>query len=189
MSKGLRLVVTVIFVLGVLLLARGQMAWAGALPAWNFGAVVQNPAAANAAAPDAPGTVKPPPVVAPPISGPGTYSVGGVCTFRVIQLATSITLHADLLPFATLGKQPDNIASYLAGVCRAMYVKVGAGVIDALGSDGEVQICFAAVPNTTGKIYVYNDKTWTGLTTTSDNGLECAPAQQTGKYVLVTEKP
>jgi len=164
----------------------------GSDPTWVVNAITIVPFAAGgpegaAGALSLPGTVKPPPVAAPPVTSPGTYSVGGVCTFRVIQLSTDITLNADLLPYSSLATQPDNISSYQAGVCRANYDKVGVGVTDIAAPDS-VQVCFAGVPNTTGKIYVYNDKTWAALATTADGGLLCAPAQQTGKYVLVTEK-
>ena len=188
MHKYIRAILAAIVLVGIVLLGRNGMAWAGNLPSAS-GVVPQSqglPAAENAAA--EPGSVRPPPVVVPPIQTPGTYSVGGVCTFRVIEIANNVALHADLLPFATLGKRPPNIASYLAGVCRAIYTKVGAGVIDLGPTDGQVEVCFAAVPDTTSKIYVYNDKTWTALDTTVQDGLACAPAQQSGKYAMVTEQ-
>lgn len=172
-------------------------AGSGSDPAWVVNAltivpVTVAPVPAGLPGPNPqPGTVKPPPVVVPPVTGPGTYSVGGICTFRVITLAGTISLHADVLPFSTLGTKPENIAGYVAGVCRATYVEKTAGVMDVVGaSDGQIEVCFAAIPNTTVKIYVYVDKTktWTALETTVQNGLACAPAQRTGKYVLVTEQ-
>ncbi len=192
MNKTLRIVVAAIMLLAVLILAGNQAAGAGFLTVPDVIGALQGNSSSGLGAPNAqPGTVKPPPVVVPPITGPGTYSVGGICTFRVITLADTISLHADWLPYSTLGKRPQNIASYLAGVCRAIYVQKAAGVIDLVGaSDGQIEICFAAVPNTTGTIYVYVDKTqtWTALQTTVQDGLACAPAQYTGKYVLVIEQ-
>jgi hypothetical protein len=150
--------------------------------------------------PGQPGTVNAPPIFVPSIATSGTYSVGGVCTFRVIQpLATGFTLKADLLPFTSLGNNPATIVSDLAGVCRAIYNESGVGVVDSLGTNGQVEVCFASVPNTNGVIYVYNPyqtqtgpanpETYTALPTTSDGGLLCAPAQQTGKYFLANAKP
>jgi len=147
-----------------------------------------------------PGTVKPPAVFVPLVSAPGVYSVGGVCTFRIIKaLENDYTMTADLLPFESLGKQPDEIISYLAGVCRAIYDQSGVGVIPDLGAHGQVEVCFASVPNTKGVIYVYNPyqtevgpaagETYTALDTKPDGGLLCAPAQQTGKYFLANQKP
>jgi FecR protein len=146
-----------------------------------------------------PGTVKVPPVVVPPFGAPGTYALGGVCTFRIIKaLDNGFTMTADLLPFESLGTKPDQIISYIAGVCRAIYDQTGVGVIPDLGTHGQVEICFAGVPNTNGVIYVYNPyqtatgpakgETYTPLDTKPDGGLLCAPAQQTGKYFLADQK-
>jgi hypothetical protein len=187
MGKGLRIAVAVIFVLGILLLARGQMAWAGGLPLLGAGGFAQGPSASGLAAPNpAPGTVRPPPVVAPPIGGPGTYSVGGVCTLKVDFLAPDVSVHAGLLPFASVGEPPSDVQRYLAGVCQVNYVKAGEGLTDLTGADGSVTICFASVPGTTDKIYVYADHTWTALDTTVADGLACAPATKTGRYVLTS---
>ena len=201
MNKGLRIVVAFVFLIGLMLLAQSQMAWAGGLPASIFSGAAQNPSTSGLAVPPSdPGTVKPPPVVLPPIVAPGTYSVGGVCTFRIIEaLHTGYSLSADLLPFASLGKNPAEILSDLAGVCRAEYTQTGVGIIDNLGTNGQVEVCFASVPNTKGVIYVYNPyqtetgpanpETYTALPTKPDCGLLCAPAQQTGKYFLASVKP
>ena len=163
--------------------------------------LLNNPGAGGPAAPSAgPGTVRPPGVFVPAIGAQGIYSVGGVCTFRIIEaLHTGYSLSADLLPFASLGKNPAEILSDLAGVCRAEYTQTGVGIIDSLGTNGQVEICFASVPNTKGVIYVYNPyqtatgpanpETYTALPTTPDGGLLCAPAQQTGKYFLASVKP
>ena len=189
MNKTLRILIAIVLLATILFLARDQIAQAGAgLVRPKTEAVLGQNQTTSLLDPGDPGSVKPPPVVAPPITGPGTYSVGGICIFRVLELASDVTLHADWLPYSTLGKRPQKIASYLAGVCRAIYTKVGAGIIDLTSADGEVDVCFAAIPSITGKMYVYNDKAWTALDTTVEGGLACAPAQQTGKYVLVTEQ-
>ena len=182
MSKSLRIIAAMAVVLAILLLARSPMAWAQN-PLSRDPRVSSQPQPADRDA----GTVKPPPVVVPPVNAPGTYSVGGVCTFIVTEMADAVSLHANLLPYATLGQRPDNISSYVAGVCQATFVKSGVGLTDLAAADGVVKVCFATVPNTTTKIYVYDNKTWTALETTVDGGLTCAPAQQTGKYVLVIE--
>ncbi len=117
----------------------------------------------------------------------------------MLELTSGYTLGADLLPYTSLGTRPDTISSYLAGVCRAVYNETGVGTISDLGSNGQVEICFAPGPNTTGTIYVYNPwhtatgpskgETWTALPTKLDGGLLCAPAQQTGKYFLAATAP
>ena len=146
-----------------------------------------------------PSTVSVPSVDLAPVSAAGRYSVGGMCTFRVIQMADGFSLSANLLPYDSLGTRPDTITSYLAGVCRAIYDQSGVGTVDDLGSNGQVQVCFAPGPSATGTIYVYNPwqtatgpssgETWTPLPTTADGGLLCAPAQQTGKYFLAATTP
>ena len=144
-------------------------------------------------------TVRVPSTVLPLIAVTGSYSLGGICTFRVIELAQDVSLKADLLPYESLGKRPDSIDSYLAGVCRAVYTQGSKGVIDELGSDSQVEICFAPGPDAAGTIYVYkpwqtlvgpaNPETYTALPTKSEGGLLCAPAQQTGKYFLASQTP
>jgi hypothetical protein len=160
-----------------------------------------NPGAGGPVAPSTQaGTVKTPGITVPGIGAPGVYSVGGVCTFRIIQaLDEGYSLTADLLPFESLGKNPPEILSDLAGVCRAIYEETTAGIIKDLGTHGQVEVCFAPVPNTKGVIYVYNPyqtevgpaqgETYTPLDTKSEDGLLCAPSQQTGKYFLASVKP
>ena len=80
--------------------------------------------------------------------------------------------------------RPNETQRYLAGVCQLTFVKQGKGVTDITPDDAVVKVCFAAVPNTTDKIYVYDDHQWFALETTVENGLACAPATKTGKYVL-----
>jgi len=189
MNKTLRILIAVSLLAVVLFFGRDQMArGVAALVGSKSESMPGQGSAAGMFDDGDPGSVKPPPVFVLPITGPGDYAVGGVCTFHVFELSSDVTLHANLLPYATLGIRPQTIAGYLAGVCRAMYTKVGSGVIDLTESDGRVEVCFAAIPDTTGKLYVYNDKTWTALDTTTEGGLACGPAQQSGKYVLVTEQ-
>jgi len=189
MNKGFRIIVAGLLLLGILFLARNQIAWAGNSPTANnaVGQSQEQPALLNAN-PD-PGTVKPPPVVVPPITKPGTYPVGGVCTLYVEQLVDTDSLHAKLLPFDVLNGRPQDTSRYLAGVCDLAYHVSGKLVPELPPADGTVKICFAALPNITSKIYVYADKTWTALDTTFENGMECAIASKTGRYILAQSNP
>ncbi len=187
MSKALRFIVAAILLISILLLARSELASAGMLPGQKSGAAV--PAQSDFALANAkgnPGTVKPPPVVVPPINAPGTYSAGGVCTVIVESIAQPMSLHVNLLPFSTVQDRPKETDRYRAGVCQLVFVKSGKGVTDVTPADAVVKICFAAIPNETDKIWVYvwETKTWTALETTVQNGLACAPATLTGRYVL-----
>lgn len=92
MSKTVRIVIAAIFLIGILLLARNQMAWAGYSAEQNRTDLAQvQPTAGVAALKPDPGTVKPPPVVVPPINEPGTYSAGGVCTVIVESISDPLT--------------------------------------------------------------------------------------------------
>jgi hypothetical protein len=192
MNKATRIIIAALLLLGILFLARNSVVWAGVSSAATNNAADQSQVAAQNANPN-PGTVKPPPVVVPPITKTGTYAVGGVCTIIVEQLADTTSLHAQLLPFDVLKARPDGTSRYLAGVCDLTYHISGKLVSNITSTDGTVQVCFAALPNITSKIYVYDVKssTWTALDTTlsSDNLLECAVASQTGRYVLAATQP
>jgi len=191
MSKGLRIAVAALFLIGILALAQGQIAWAGTQSGSLLNLVSGKPAAVKPPPPPEPGTVHEP---SPQTSG------GGVCIFRVIEpLATGYSMSQNLMLFTSLGVKPDEISNYQAGVCRAIYNESGTGVIPDLGANGQIEVCFASVPGTNGKIFVYNPydtltgpaspETYTELTTTPDGSLLCAPAQQTGKYFLANVKP
>ena len=190
MKKGIRIIVASLLLVGILFLARNQIAWAGNAPVVNNAAghgqnqpIVQQDVNAD------PGSVKPPPVVAPPITKAGTYPVGGVATLYVDQIADNVSIHAKLLPFAVLEGLPPGTSRYLAGVVDLTFRVDGKPVADVTSGQASVQICFAALPNITGKIYVYANNTWTALDTTLENGLVCAPASQTGQYVMAEPNP
>lgn len=184
MTTAVRVAIAVVVLLGVVMLARNQVAWAGNQPVQGQ-AVARQEQVAPAVADAKPGSVKPPPVVVPPITKPGNYSVGGVCTVIVDQIVSTVTLHVNLLPFDSVHNRPVETKRYLAGVCQVKFVMSGKGVTDVTPQDATVKICFAAIPNTTDNLYVYDDHSWFPLDTTVQNGLACAPATKTGKYVLV----
>ncbi len=185
MTKALRIILAVVVFIGVLLVARSQMAWAGNAPDQKANTPKQETSSAAAAAKN-PGTVKPPPVVVPPITGPGTYSVGGVCTLIVERLVDTVSIHAVLLPFSTLHNKPAEIDRYIAGVCNVTFIQRPGGVIktEVTPEEASVKVCFAGIPNMGTKIYFYDDHAWIALDTTANGGLVCAPATRTGKYVL-----
>ncbi len=107
----------------------------------------------------------------------------------VSDIASNVALHVNLLPFSTVHDRPKETKQYLAGVCEIRFVVQGKGVTDITPQDATVQICFAAIPNTADKVYVYDDHQWYALDTTVQNGMACAPATKTGKYVLAQMPP
>ncbi len=187
MSKVIRFAAAAVLIISVLLLAQSQFASAGQKADQQSNAAQSQGGLVPASAKGEPGTVKPPPVVVPPINAPGTYSAGGVCTVIVESIAQPMSIHVNLLPFSTVQDRPKETERYRAGVCQLLFVKSGKGVTDVTPTDAVVKICFAAIPNETNKIYVYvwETKTWFALDTTVQNGLACAPATKTGRYVLV----
>ncbi|MBI1856459.1 MAG: hypothetical protein HYR93_11440 [Chloroflexi bacterium] len=191
MNKAIRIGVAILVLAGILFLARNNIAWAGNAPDVINRAGQSQDQSAGLEANANPGSVKPPPVVAPPITKPGTYPVGGVCTVYVEQLADTVSLFAKLLPFDVLKNKPQDTSRYLAGVCDLTYHVSGKPAPEIAPADGNVKICFAALPNIAGKIYVYDGRVWTALETVleSDNKLACAVAGKTGKYVLAAAQP
>jgi hypothetical protein len=168
-------------------LAQSQLASAGQRASQQSSAAQSQGDLAPAGARGEPGTVKPPPVVVPPINAPGTYSAGGVCTVIVQSISDPTSLHVNLLPFDTVRDRPQETERYRAGVCQLVFVKNGQGVTDVTAVDAVVKVCFAAIPNETNQIYVYvwQTQTWFALETTVENGLACAPATKTGRYVMM----
>jgi hypothetical protein len=187
MHGVLRTIAVALVLLGIFALAQDPIAAAQAASAANQELASLYQRLSGLPQGREPGTVKPPPVVVPRVRAPGTYSVGGVCTLIVTAMADTVQMSANLLPYTTLGQQPATISAYLAGVCRVTYVKAGVGVINLAAGDGTVKVCFASVPNVATTIFFYDDKTWTALQTTVEDGLTCAPAQKSGKYVLATK--
>ncbi len=191
MKKGIRLIAVVVLLLGILALASSQSAWAGNLIHPSSGASqgqIQAALQGHDRGHDRdrrPGSVRPPPVIIP-VTGPGTFSVGGVCVLKVERLSDKVSLHALLQPFSVLEKHPREDSRYLAGVCTITYIKHGEGTTNLAPADGSVKICFAPIPKKDSKIYVYAGRSWIALDTKLENGLLCANASKAGKYVLAT---
>jgi len=190
MNKGIRIIFASLLLLGILILARDHIAWAG------HASVVNNVAGQGQVrsvvkdiyAQD-PGSVQPPPAdLVIPVTG--TYSVGGVCTLQV-EVTDKVVLNAVLLAFDVLDNKPENTTRYLAGVCEITFTVSGQTVTALAPENGNVKICFAALPNIKSAIYVHDYKTWTALDTTleENNSLECATASKAGRYVLAENNP
>jgi len=137
-----------------------------------------------------PGSVKPPPATIPNISTPGKYSIGGVCVLEILSLTQGISVSTQLLDFTSVPVPPEDSGNFLAGVCRVVFFS-GQTVIPAISAEqGEVNICFASIPNTTSNNYVWSDKDpqWYLQPTEVVEGLSCSPAEITGNYVLIGKR-
>lgn len=190
MNRKLRLGLTILLVIGVIFLSRNQ-----------FGRARDDDRQQEQAAlgvkelqgnPDdkEPGSVKPPPSKRPHITKPGKYSIGGVCILEIISLSKGISVSTQLLDYTSVPKPPENAGNFLAGVCRVAFFS-GQALIPALSAgQGEVNICFASIPNTAPTNYVWSDMDlqWYSQPTGMVEALNCSPAEITGNYVLIGKK-
>jgi hypothetical protein len=197
MNKLMRLVLFIALLAGVLTLARGRVAWADATAAADPSGLASQGAAPNLDKPD-PGSVKPP---RPEIKfcEDGLYSVGGVATVHVEDLAPGYCLEAFLHnKNYALGRIPEGAGKILANVTFLRVFYHGKFTYEVPAEDGDIEICFAVPPGTQAQIYFYNhygprfgevtgQPAWEPLPTTVEDGIACAPAQISGAYALIGE--
>lgn len=181
MNKLFRIALVLGMVIVVTLLAGGSMAWAGLAPR-GAASVVSN--AANPAGKAGGGSVKPPPA-ALTIRSTGSFSAGGFCLIKVESLAPGFRIVVQRSYYSGFGQPlpvPDGI--FLSAVCHIQYYDDhNSKLLDLPPDFGSVQICFAAIPNRFGDIFVYTPPIWTDLETGTDDLLACSPAPLSGFYV------
>jgi hypothetical protein len=185
MSKILRIVL-VLGLVGIITWLAGSSAARAGVASQNSAPITSN--AANPALaslkPDK-GSVRPPPPPALIIRRAGSYSAGGFCLIRVEYLSPEYLIEVQRSYYSGFGQPlpvPDGI--FLSAVCRLLYYNVaGFRVSEVPPDQGSVQICFAAIPNRVGDIYIYSAPFWTDLLTSEDGLLACSPANQSGFYV------
>lgn len=130
------------------------------------------------------GTVKPPPKkILIPVTG--EYSVGGLCTLSVSIIDPNVVLDASVKSLAP-SQLPEDLQN-VRDACLLQYSRVN-GSIDELTPDlGTTTICFAGVPGEDVTVYFFNlqvpDSTWMPLETTLEGGRACAAASHSGFYV------
>jgi hypothetical protein len=189
-----RLIIVFVLVGGIALLASGNVAWAGPKEADHpvaQQAVSNEPALGK----PGPGSVKPPPGEVT-ICENGVYSVGGVSTLEVANLADGYCLVASLMNHAfAVGHIPDNAGKTLANITILRVYYHGKLVSSLPEEDGLSKICYAAPPGKSAQIYTFDyygprfhrpgSRDWTPIDTTVTNGIACAAAQDTGAYALM----
>lgn len=190
MNRKLRFWLTMIAVIGIIFLSRNQFSSARnddmqqEQAASGMKELQENPEDKE------PGSVKPPPSKRPHITKPGKYSIGGVCILEIISLSKGISVSTQLLDYTSVPVPPVNAGNFLAGVCRVAFSS-GQKIIPALSAgQGEVNICFASIPNTAPTNYVWSDmdQQWYSQPTGVVEALNCSPAEITGNYVLIGKK-
>ena len=159
---------------------------------WTAG--VYDPAALP---PPDPGTVQPPPTDIE-VCTAGVYSLGGVSTLEVNQLAPDYCVHAFLWNHGfAIGRIPGGAGNILAEVTFVEFFYQGNLVYsyDVPGQTDSIQVCY----NTFGRdaqIYFFDfygprfgqrtgQPAWVPLETTIEDGIACAVAQTSGAYALI----
>jgi hypothetical protein len=195
MNRIVRLLIVLVLSGGIFMAAQGETVWAGSTAgspaAVLAGAMDPAPAFGNAAA----GTVQPP-SNSIFITENGRYSVGGICTLQVTDLADGYGFKAYTINRNQLGPLPDEAIRILSGTCFIQYYELDPRIaLSQLPADaGNVTVCFAHIPpNKLGQIYSYNlvGRTWSPLATfveritPSNRNIACASALQSQAYALL----
>jgi len=144
--------------------------------------------------PDGVGGTVNPPSSSVTVNASGSYPVGGVCLFnanyKADGLSDKVSVSYPVQDTKTVPFPQSDGLLYLPGCQIAHFV--GGEAKPEVNKDsvqGEWEICFAAVPGKQMSIYYYPEDpavtspTWTELTSTTANGLVCAPkANVSGIY-------
>ena len=198
-SKNIRLVIVVVIVLGIALLAGGNAVWAGPKASGNTTIDLEQGEPSNFLAQPEPGSVKPPPSKGS-FCVEGFYSVGGVVTLDIQELAPGYCIEAELWnPVFKAKLVPEDAGKVLA---HTLFIKVyyhGKLTYEVLPGDGIVEACYAIPPEKQVQFYFYDfygkrfDKraeppeTWDSVETRTDenNIIACAFTHTSGAYDLV----
>ena len=204
MYKFIRVMIAISLMLGIVILARKNAAWA-ANPAAESDRSSQDQAGLSISpAKDddcdkdkgkdkdkCKGTVKPPPGIIIPVTGGGTYSVGGICTmtiaYNVSGLSDLLSLEVPVEKSSSVPFPESNGKIQLPG-CHVLHYQSGQLMTEMSPEAGSWTICFAAQPKKTTTIYYYLDNLetvvpiWIPLETTIENGIACAPANYSAVY-------
>lgn len=136
------------------------------------------------------GSVKPPPhQIIIPVTG--DYSVGGFCTLSIALTEPAIVLDASIeTPLPR--ELPDRVQKVRQG-CHLIYYDSAQRINELPVDSGSATICFAATPNKQMTVYFFNmyasHPTWVPLETTVEAGKACATGNASGIYVATFQKP
>jgi hypothetical protein len=198
MNKYFRILISILVVLGLVLVARSQVAGAelpsGAEP--SIAAEDQGSVSLYGHGDDDDdehrGTVKPPPSRRK-ICKKGVYSVGGTATIKVTRLAKHYCIHTDLKKRTHVhGYIPQGAGKLLSDVVLLQFFYRNHAISRLPDKAGEALICFAVPPGKKASIYFLNSlgkkdgkPTWVPISTTVKNGMACAEAELSGSYALI----
>ena len=218
MKRIFRIILMIIVLLGIVGLARNQVAWAanssGAPDPASPQLVERSISPAHGDDCDKPwnknkdkckdkdkdkhkcknhkkdcGSVKPPPhQILIPVTG--DYSVGGFCTISIALNDPAINLDAGLK--TPLPRElPDKVQKVRQG-CLLTYYNSDQRINELPADSGNTTICFAATPNKQMTVYFLNmyvaKPQWVPLETTVEAGKACATGNASGIYVATFQK-
>lgn len=198
-NRYLRAIFAVVTVLGVALLASGQVAWAGQGDSSAPAAELAGQEEFVVSQAGQPGSVKPPPRQFYACED-GLYSVGGVVTLEIKDLKPGYCVEAVLWnPRFQIKRLPDGAGSALAHMLFLRIYYHGRLTYEIPPADGSVEACYALPPDKQGQFYFYNfygmrfkkltkpPVTWDTLETRTDTEKKtaCAFTQVSGVYGLI----
>jgi len=198
-NKFVRGIIAVIVVIGIALLAKGQVAWADQENGLDPVIAAGNVEPAVLQAKPGPGSVKPPPSKAY-ICENGTHSVGGVVILEITDLKPGYCVEAVLWnPRFQFKRYPDGAGSALAHLLFLRIYYHGKLTYEVPMEDGTIEACYAIPPDKQGQFYFYDfygmrfhkrtepPKSWEPLETRVDdsNKTACAFTQTSGVYGLI----
>ncbi len=190
MNKYLRVFIMIAVLLGTVGLARNRVAWAqpAAEPSQSVGAQdVSFAPEQDINYHDDDGTVKPPPKKTR-ICKDGSYSLGGVATLNVKNLAPDYCLVASLKKHQqTPGRIPHGAGKILADITVFQVIYRHHHVGNLPAKDGTVELCYAIPPGKNASLYFLNGRklVWQPLETTVAGGTACAQIRASGSYAMI----
>ncbi len=191
MNKTFRVIIALALVLGVAILAKDNIAWAGPNSDVDSSVSPQDNPSPPLAPLGKPGSVKPPRYrLVIPVTG-GTFPIGGICTFtaqyNISGLVDVVFVEEQIEQSRSIPFPEANGVMHLPG-CHVLHYKLEKVMTETALADGSWTICFAARPEETTTIHYYLDDLetitppWIPLETTVVNGIACAPANYSGVY-------
>jgi len=197
-NKYFRTILAIIAVLGIALLARGRVAWAGQDNTVGSAVILEQNNLIPLAGPD-PGSVKPPPTKFSACKD-GFYSIGGVVTLEIKYLKPEYCIEASLWnPKFQIKRIPDGAGKALADFLFLKVYYSGHLVYDIPATDGTISACYAIPPKKQAQFYFYDfygerfekrtepPHIWDILPTAVDpeKKIACAFTQVSGVYGLI----
>lgn len=198
MGKYTRVIIAVIFILGIALLARIDAAWAQPREKDDLSVRSRGQSAMDLDKPE-PGSVKPPPKKFSSCKN-GTYSVGGVVILTITDLKSGYCVEAELWnPRFQIKRLPDDAGVPLAHLLFVRIYYAGRLVHEIPEGDGIVEACYAVPPGKQGQFYFYDfywerfnkeskaPPEWDLIDTRvdADGKVACTSTQVTGVYGLM----